>query len=65
MADLVNLRAARKRRDRAEKERQAEENRVRHGQGKAGRLAAKARREREAALLDGHRRERADEDGKP
>lgn len=65
MADIVNLRAARKRRDRAEKERQAEENRVRHGQSKAGKLAARAEREREASLLDGHRRERADEDGKP
>lgn len=65
MADIVNLRAARKRRDRAEKERKAEENRARHGQGRAGKLADKARREREASLLDGHRRERADQDGKP
>ena len=65
MAEIVNLRTARKRKERAEKERQAEENRARHGRSKAGKLADQAERARETSLLDGHRRERTDKDGKP
>lgn len=43
-AEIVNLRAARKVRARAEKERVAEENRRRFGASKAERLAADAER---------------------
>lgn len=56
MAELVNLRAARKRKERAGKERKAEENRARHGRTKAERQAETAARDRDAAALDGHRR---------
>ncbi|HRP80143.1 MAG TPA: DUF4169 family protein [Aquamicrobium sp.] len=58
MGELVNLRAARKRRERAAKEREAEENRARHGRTKADKQAEAAARERDAAALDGHRRPR-------
>lgn len=57
MAEIVNLRAARKRKQRDEKERRAEENRARHGRTKVEKLAEAAERERGAAALDGHRRE--------
>ena len=53
MGELVNLRAARKRRERAAKEREAEENRT-----KADKQAETAARERDATALDGHRRPR-------
>ena len=57
MADLVNLRAARKRRQRIEKERQAQENRARYGRTKAEREAEAIVRQRDAATLDGHLRD--------
>jgi hypothetical protein len=69
MAELVNLRAARKRKERAEKERKAEENRAHHGRTGAQKKAETTARDRDAAALDGHRRETAApqdrEDGKP
>lgn len=55
MAEILNLRAARKRRDRAEKEREAERNRTLHGRTKAEKTAEAAERARSLALLDGHR----------
>lgn len=58
MADIVNLRSVRKRKAREEKERKAEENRVRHGRSRVDKLAQRAERDRDAAALDGHRRER-------
>lgn len=57
MAELLNLRQARKRKARAEKEKQAEQNRRRHGQTKSDKMAVRAERERSARLLDGHRLE--------
>lgn len=57
MAEIVNLRAARKRRDRAEKARKAGENRALHGRTKAQKAAGATERERALARLDGHRRE--------
>lgn len=57
MADIVNLRSVRKRKARDEKARKADENRARHGRTGAQKLAEKTERDREAAALDGHRRE--------
>ncbi|WP_412051630.1 DUF4169 family protein [Hoeflea sp. Naph1] len=44
--DIVNLRTARKRRDRADKEAAAERNRFEHGRSKAERELAKARNDK-------------------
>ena len=57
MGEVVNLRMARKRAARADKERVAAENRALHGRGKADRKVDEAERLREASLLDGHRRD--------
>lgn len=45
-ADVVNLRMARKRKQRAEREAQAEKNRFEHGRSKADREAARLENER-------------------
>lgn len=63
MAEIVNLRTARKRRDRAEKERKADENRVLHGRTRAEKDALATERDRERAALDGHRRSPVSGDG--
>jgi hypothetical protein len=57
MAEIVNLRQARKRAARAERERVAAENRAVHGRSKAERLSEAAEKRRDAAALDGHRRD--------
>jgi hypothetical protein len=57
MAELINLRQARKARGRAESERKAVENRAAHGRSKAEKTVAKAEAERERAKLDGAKRE--------
>ncbi|MCY0146243.1 DUF4169 family protein [Hoeflea sp. G2-23] len=44
--DIVNLRTARKRRDRADKEAATERNRFEHGRSKAERELAKARNDK-------------------
>ncbi len=54
---VVNLRQARKRRARAEKERRAEENRIRFGRTKAERRLTAAEQEKHVRHVDGHRRE--------
>jgi hypothetical protein len=56
-AEIVNLRRARKRRTREEREVLAAENRSRHGVAKAEREAEAARREHAARALDLHQRE--------
>lgn len=61
MAEIVNLRLARKARQRAAQAREAEVNRARHGRGKAERELARAEAERAGRLLDGARREDYDE----
>jgi len=58
--DVVNLRMARKRRDRTAKEAQAERNRFEHGRSKAERELARARNEKAARDLDASRREPGD-----
>jgi hypothetical protein len=55
MADIVNLRMARKRKARAEKERVAEQNRALHGRSKAGREQDRRASEASEKFLDGHR----------
>jgi len=57
VAEIVNLRQARKRRARAEKDAQAEQNRLSFGRTKAEREASAAKAELEARRLEGHRRD--------
>lgn len=57
MAEIVNLRRARKQRERDRKEAGASENRIRFGQPKQVTAAEEARRAQAARRLDGHRRD--------
>ncbi|MEQ1950427.1 DUF4169 family protein [Mesorhizobium sp. CN2-181] len=57
MGDIVNLRIARKRRDRDDKVRLAEENRVRHGRTKAEKSRDRAEADKLASHVDAHRRD--------
>ncbi|MFC3208462.1 DUF4169 family protein [Aquamicrobium soli] len=63
MADIVNLRMARKHKARAEKERAAEQNRALHGRSKAEREQGKRTAEASKKFLDGHRLSDADPAG--
>jgi hypothetical protein len=53
MADVVNLNRFRKMREREEREKVAEENRVRFGRTKAEKQRDRQERERRASELDG------------
>ncbi len=64
MGEVINLRQARKQRDRAERARVADGNRAAFGRSKAEKDAESARRARADSQLDGHRLS-TDEDGKP
>lgn len=55
MAEIVNLRQARKNRARAEKEKNAEANRVLHGTPKAARKLEQARRQQADSRTEGHK----------
>jgi len=57
MSEIVNLRQARKRADRAKREETAAANRAKFGQSKTERAAAKVEAEKRRALLDGAKRE--------
>ena len=57
MAELINLRRARKAKDKAAKEKSAEANRVTHGTPKSLRNLTKARTEKEKRELEGHKKE--------
>ncbi len=57
MAEIVNLRMARKAKARAEQQAEAQTNRVKFGRTKAERARALMDAERSAKLLDGARRE--------
>lgn len=57
MAEIVNLRRARKARARVEKEAQAAENRLRFGTSAAERQASAGERDKARRHLDGHRRD--------
>lgn len=52
MTEIVNLRQARKQRQRADKERQAQENRAKFGRTKADKLRAAAETDRDGRRLD-------------
>jgi len=57
MAEIVNLKAARKARERAEAKARADANAAKHGRTKALKALEKARAEKAKAVLDGHRLE--------
>jgi hypothetical protein len=58
-AEIVNLKTIRKRRARAEKDRLAEENRLRFGASKADRAAVAAERQANERAVDGAKRQPA------
>lgn len=62
MAEIINLRQARKARGRAAAERQAEANRAKFGRTKAEKAREKSESDARARLLDGARREPTDDD---
>lgn len=61
MAEIVNLRMARKARARTVAEQKAAENRAKFGRTKAEKAVQRTEAEREARRLDGVRREPGDE----
>lgn len=61
MAEIVNLRMARKARDRAADAAQAQASRARHGRTKAERLATQAEIARIDRTVEGARREREED----
>ena len=61
MAKVTNLNRFRKTRARADKTRQAEENRIRFGRTKADRLLSETRESNVRAQLDGHKLDKDDE----
>ena len=62
-AEIVNLRRVRKARQRADKVAESATNRVVHGRTKAEREVEASTRERAERGLDGHRLEKANDDG--
>jgi hypothetical protein len=61
MANIVNLKRARKARAKADKEKTAEANRILHGTPKALRNLADARKDKADQALSGHRLEKPEE----
>jgi len=57
MAEIVNLRTARKQKARTDKARAAEQNRITFGRTKAEKLQTRAQAELAAKHLDSHKRE--------
>ena len=60
MGDVINLRQARKQRDRATASRLAETNRAKFGRTKAERLAQQAEAARQDKKIEGARRDRVE-----
>jgi hypothetical protein len=65
MSSVVNLRLARKRKTRAEKEQAASENRALHGRSKAEKSRDLLNSEKSASFIAGHRLEPQDRGRKP
>ncbi len=65
MGDVVNLKQFRKAKERAEKQKNAEQNRAKHGRSKADKKKKTAEEEKQDALLSGHQLERGDDDREP
>jgi hypothetical protein len=61
MAELINLRQARKAKAKAQKEKAAETNRILHGTPKAVRKLSEARKDKTEHRLAGHRLEDEDD----
>ena len=61
MAEIINLRRARKGKARAEKDKAAEANRVLHGTPKQLRNLAQARKDKADQALSGHKLENEDD----
>ena len=57
MADIINLRRARKRKERAEKDAKAAENRIAFGRSKAERALGDAQKDLATRRLDSHKRD--------
>ncbi len=57
MAEIINLRRARKRKERAEKEARAADNRLAFGRSKADRTLTDARKDLAERRLDAHKRD--------
>ena len=62
MSEIINLNRARKAKERAEKEKTAETNRVLHGTPKALRNLQKARKDKADQGLSGHKMEKGEDD---
>jgi hypothetical protein len=62
MAQLINLRRARKRAQRRKDERDADNNRLVHGEPKALREQRRLEKEKTIRAVDAHRREREDDE---
>ena len=62
MAELINLRNARKQKAKAEKEKTAQANRVAHGTPKALRKLSDARKDQAEQRLSGQKLEKAPDD---
>jgi hypothetical protein len=56
MTEIVNLKRARKAKERAEAEAKAQANRIAHGRTKTEKKLTKARQEAAQRKLDGHKR---------
>lgn len=61
MAEIINLRQARKAKTRAEGEHRAEANRVKYGLSKADKRLSGMARQKYDAVMDGARRERTED----
>ena len=57
MAEIINLRSARKAREREGAKAKADANAAKHGRSKALKTLEKARQDKDKALLDGHLRD--------
>jgi len=62
MVEIINLRRARKARDKAEKEKTAEANRVLHGTPKHVRKLSDARKDKAEQRLSEHRLDKQEDD---
>ena len=61
MAEIVNLNRARKVKAKADKDKTAEANRIKHGTPKALRNLAEARKDKADSALSGHKLEKEDD----
>jgi hypothetical protein len=62
MAEIINLRRARKAKEKAEKQKTAEANRIAHGTPKALHKLSEVRKDKAEQRLSGHRLEKSEDD---